>query len=67
MEADIDNDITQLEEVMSQLTEQARTASGTSQRIIFILQLVVVLFGFISCCIKSKASTPEVEMEKPRL
>ena len=37
MEADIDDDITQLEEVMRQLTEQARAASGRTQRIIFIL------------------------------
>ena len=59
MEGDIDNDIADLEEVMSELTEQARAARGTSQRIIFILQLVVVLFGFIRCCIKTKATEPE--------
>ena len=60
MGGDIDDDIADLEEVMSELTEQARAARDTSQWIIFILQLVVVLSGFIRCCIKTKATEPEL-------
>ena len=63
MEADIDDDILELEEVLSDLSQQAQARSGASQRIILMLQFVIVLFGFIRCCIKSKASVPDCKIE----
>ena len=60
MEADIDNDINDLEEVIKVLTIQSQGANPNARRVIFIVQIVMLLFGFIRCCMKSNASAPDL-------
>jgi len=61
MESDIDDDITDLEEVVQSMAEQSQGADPQTKRAIFIIQIVVLLFGFIKCCIKARAGSPRTD------
>ena len=59
MESDIDDDITEVEGFVKSLADQSQGADARTKRAIFIIQIVVLLFGFIKCCIKARADSPK--------